>query len=578
MAETEFNVDEYRASMDRLIADFKENKKRYLTPDDVAKHMMPGVDAFDDINRDVIIEAVAHLKFTAMKMQAALNRRLKQLENFAKHQQQEAETTAMRDAHRERVAADFGGQPTTAREAVAMYTDHNEVSVRYDGDCFMHDRKTKTSTIEDAILLCAEAHHYTLGNEKPMSNGGIKLAWREYLDAAREVRKQAVWNQIATTDRASAAKALAALRDLCGKLFVEPDFADAAIRKFIWQVKRRILGEYIEHLHMLIFRGLQGCGKTELARNMIKALGELACEAALPQILDDKNTMLRTMFIAFLDELARFDRADMNQVKGVVTGESSTTRVLYSHASQKSAVNLTLLGTADKPVANMINDVAGMRRFVEVIMWPKDDAGITNWQQEVVEFDWLALWQAVDPYTVDPLMSCFAEDLLAKQDAMRRRSNVEAWLEAFEFNPKRGGIIARQHEPDVYAEFGAQDLYRQSFRQYEQTYHPGGSATSLTTWGITFKEMIDQGVLPQWSYRKTGNGVFYRLELSNVVPIKKRRPKRAGLTPVPRHDMHQQPDDEEGQEVDDAPAAQQAEGAEAPAESSAIIRLPSPLE
>jgi hypothetical protein len=50
-------------------------------------------------------------------------------------------------------------------------------------------------------------------------------------------------------------QANAVTRELCERLFLEPAFGDAAIHKFIWQVKRHMAGMYIEHLHFLVIEG-----------------------------------------------------------------------------------------------------------------------------------------------------------------------------------------------------------------------------------------------------------------------------------------------------------------------------------
>lgn len=537
---TEDVVREYGESMDRLIADFKAHKSRYLFPDDVVQHMRPDIDAFEEHTRRAIVEAIAHLGFTAAKMQAALKRKLAAQRAADKEAAKEAARSTADEHSRTRQAtinSAFGGIPQNARDAVMMYVNHMDVTVQYDGTCFERGELKQAGAIEAAIMLTAEACGYTFGDFKIMSFQAIKLAWAEFLTLARNTRKDVAWQYLEETDRETAAKALAQLRALCDKLAVEPEFADAAIRKFIWQVKRRLAGMYVRDMHMLIFRGPQGCGKTELSRNLMKPARELACEADLPQMIDARNFLLRSMYVGFTDELARYDRADVNQLKGVITGETSTARVLYSHASQRNPVNLTLLGTADKPVALMVTDPAGMRRFVEVLIKPRYLVEDFDWQRDVVELEWTAIWQAVDHEADDPLMSQFADLLAEKQEAIRRRSTVEAWLEAFEFNPSKSNIPRKSYQPDQFVEFTASDLYRNSFRIYEDTYNPGATETSLTVWGINFKDLIDSGKMRQWQHRRTSSHVVYRLELSNVTEMGAGPRHHASAVVVPLPDV-----------------------------------------
>jgi hypothetical protein len=499
------DLSEYTAMTERLIADFKTDKGKYLTWDDVCKHLLPNVDEFDPANRNVAVEASAHLKLKIGGFPTAMKRRQKEIEAREK-KQSEAEA---QQARLERATAAFGGMPANAREAVLMFVNHNSVSVRYDGTCYQDGKAILPSQIEGSIILTAEANGYTLGEGKNMTNTGLKLAWAEFMESARDARKDVVWDFIASTDRATADKALSQLRELCEKLFVEPAFADAAIRKWIWQTKRRMQGLYIKEKHFLVLRGGQGTGKTKLAREIIRPISEVAVEASIEQVVDERNFLTRSMYVAFTDELARAERADLNQVKGIVTGETSTSRVLYSHHSQRNPVNLSLIGTADKPVSEMLSDPAGMRRFVEVITKPKHLLNL-DWQSEVVALGWPDIWRAVDYSTDDPLMTVFGDLVRERQEAMRRRPNVESWLEGFEFDPKPPTPARKDFVPGQYVEYGAQDLYLGSFRQYEDKYHPGSKETSITSWGTKFKELIDSGRLPQWSHRRSGSNVLYR--------------------------------------------------------------------
>jgi hypothetical protein len=512
------DLSEYTAMKGRAVADWKARPDKYHTPDDVCRHMLLGVAEFDEVNREWVREAVeyfstlrTHRGFTYVTMQAAMKRRKKEIED-GERKQTEAEA---QQARLEQAIKAFGGTPKNARDATWMYVNHNGVAVRYDGTCYQQGKVILPSVIEGSIILTAEANAYTFGDGKIMSNAGIKLAWVEFMEMARDARKDVVWDFIESTDHAAAAKALSQLRALCGKLFIEPEFADAAIRKWIWQVKRRMAGLYIREKHFLVFRGGQGTGKTELAREIIRPISEVAVEASIEQVVDERNFLTRSMFVAFTDELARAERTDLNQVKGVVTGETSTSRVLYSHHSQRNPVNLSLIGTADKPVCEMLSDPAGMRRFVEVMTKPLHQMHL-DWQEEVVALPWADIWRAVDYTTDDPLTTQFGDLLREKQEAMRRRPNVEAWLEAFEFDPKLPMPTKKDYVPGEYVEYGAKDLYLGSFRLYEEKFHPGSKETSLTTWGLKLKEMIDSEKLPRWRYRRTGNHVVYRYAISDA--------------------------------------------------------------
>ncbi len=518
---------DYKDMTERLIADYEAaGRAKYQTPADAVRALLPGA-KFAELNAKVLREAHLRLKFTPIQLQAALEKRRKDMERqeAADRKAQEkadkadkaaaAEETLREEALR-KAGESLGGHATDARMAVSMFCSHNKIGLRYDGTCYHAGEEITASKIEAKIILAAEKLGYTIGEGRFMSNATIKLAWAEYLDDGKQARKQLVWERIETCDRRTAEHALGQLRELCHKLFQEPEYAFAVIKKFIWQVKRRMQGLYIEDKHFVVLHGGQKTGKTEFCRELLRPIQEIACEASIEQILDERNFATRSMYAAFPDELARAERSDMNQIKGVVTGESSTSRVLYSHTNQRNRVNLSLIGTCDKPINTIIYDTAGMRRIAEITTKLKSELNL-NWKLEVEDLDWANIWRAVDHLTSDPLMSVFKSELEAKQELLRGRDNVESWLEAFEYPAlaKPRDVVTNE-----YAAYYAAELYSMSFRAYEDRFHPGSKETSLTTWGTRMKSMIALGKLPQWSEGKEGTKQVYTYHMgSNVVDI-----------------------------------------------------------
>jgi virulence-associated protein E len=520
----------YKAFADELMSvGFPQRHMQFVTADDImAAGIIPDAE-HDEINRQIMVAAQKILKITPIQFQKALVQRRKDLDQQIKREQQ-AEVQAEVIARRAAAAEALGGgkPPDNATDFVAAYFTHGgpgEITTNFQGECRVAGELIDPAKpINERILLLAEQCGLTIGKGKVMSTGSLNIATHHYMADRRNERLQAVRSSLQCTDPVAERRALVMLRKLCDGLFLEPAFADAAIRKFIWQVQRRMAGAYIEHLHALVFGGGQGTGKSELARAMLGPIEELSKEANMKQVVDDKNFALKAMFAVFVDELAKADKADVNEIKNVVTAKKHSARQHYTHDSPNIQINISLIGTADKRLRQIINDVAGMRRFIEVLTTPKHLAQRFDWVEEVERFPWLDLWRAVDPTTADPLMSVqiYADMLLAKQNDMRGRDNVESWLENLDIaallrmaNPK--SLVKGQH-----LELFAEPLYLNAFRIYEMSYHPGSTATSMTTWGHTFKAMIESNKLPGWSHHKLGNKVFYRLVLDDVVEMPQR--------------------------------------------------------
>jgi len=518
--------DEYEKYTIDIADDIMRFPEKYPTPTRIADKLQPCMMA---ANEKVRLAAAKYLKITARQFEAAIEKRriaIEREERKLANQVREAEKLA--EAQRS-----FGGEVANAREAVWSYMAHNDLGVTADLDCLRDNRKVQASLIEAEIILAAEARGYTLGNDKIMTNTGLKLAFVEYLETKRLECEAAIWAEIdQPVDPARGRKALLAFTALGHKMFADGEFGVIACLKGIWQIKRRYTGQYVRDLQMIVFQGEQRTGKTELARNLLKPLGLLATEADMGQVADDKNFGLRQLAAILVDELAKADRADRNKAKSVITGDIISTRVHYSHRSQQIPIRCTLIGTADKALHTYITDSAGMRRFVPIQMKRRKDIKIDDWHAEVEGLDWQGLWQAVDANTVDPLMSRFAEQLAEKQEFMRARESLEAWLEQLDVREMPAICIKEQGQGHI--ELHAQALYEYSFRQYENTFHPATRGTSLTMWGTNLREMIDTGVLEDWAYRTVQNQKLYRVRLDQAAPRRTAPQTNGGLAIIPR--------------------------------------------
>ena len=500
---------EYEAHTVAVADDIMRKPEKYPTPARVAGKLQPHCVA---ANEKVRIAAEKYLQVTARQFEAALEKRRKEVEREEKAVARLERAERLQQEQLARANKCFGGPCTTARDAVWQYMIHNDIEVTADLDCLRDGHKVRADIVEGEILLAAEAQRYTLGSDKIMTTTAIKLAFAEHLEIKRTQRVEEIWATLdGPVDPLRAANAQQAYERLLSKMTGEADLAFAAGLKILWQAKRRHLGLPVKHLQMVVFQGEQFTGKTELVRNMIKPLGELAAEADMAQVADDKNFGLRQLAVVLVDELAKADRADRNKAKTVITGEAISTRVHYSHRSQKIPICVTLVGTADKALHTYIQDSAGMRRFVPVQMKRRRDINIPNWQEEVVNLDWQGLWLSVDPYGPDPLMSRFEDRLAVKQEAMRARENLEAWLEQIELDDLPTSAIA--HRGADFIELHAQQLYEYSFMPYEETFHRAPRSTSLTFWGTNLREMIDSGVLEGWSYRTAQRQKLYKIDL-----------------------------------------------------------------
>src|ERR1019366_5499633 len=365
----------------------------------------------------------------------------------------------------------LGTVPTNEREYVALLLNKKYVFKR--GAFTENGIDIKANDVSDDLILTAADLDFTHPRGKVLSDTKIEIAFNAWMSIARQKIKGQVWAAIsALTDGRKRETVLDAFKTICEIYFTEPDFAMAACLKGIWQVKRKMCGLSIVHHHMLVIQSReQGSGKTTFMRMMLRPVYDVFQETDVLQVLDDKNFDCRESYAIFTDELAKAERADVNKLKNVISGQDVSTRLHYRHGAATVKINMTLFGTTNPELATIIYDITGLRRFVEIS--PHRTKEIEPRWQEIVDFDWLGLWQAVDETSEDPIMSTFADELAAKQETMRAKNNVEAWLEQFEPSSAKD---TKSYEKGSYAEYYASDLYN-IFSDYEQQYHRASHGT-----------------------------------------------------------------------------------------------------
>lgn len=267
------------------------------------------------------------------------------------------------------------------------------------------------------------------------------------------------------------------------------------VRKFIWQVQRKLHGLPVERHTMLVFTGPQGGGKSELVRALVLPLEELSASLDLRTLTDERTAkVFEDCFIGVVDELDKAERANVESLKRVITETKLDRRIMRTNGTATFKQNLTFIGTSNRDVAEAIVDETGNRRFVSVhIIGPDEDRTPAFWDA-VNAMDWVALWRSVDPHSGDPSKPMHAK-IAAVQRTEKATSNIELWLEHM------------QEEPDAAIWSGwsrACDLYG-SYRAWEEEFAPRAE-TSFAWWGKAFARMARQGTVAFKQRREPGRG------------------------------------------------------------------------
>jgi hypothetical protein len=162
------------------------------------------------------------------------------------------------------------------------------------------------------------------------------------------------------------------------------------IKYTIWGIKRRMhFGEYTRRICPYLYSTTQGLGKTELARAMLKPLGELVAVMTGAEYLDMTNHTTQELYAAIVDDIDTSERKDIGSIKGQLSFDEKMSRVLFSNASKNIIVNVWPWFTSNKKVSHVFLDSTGNTRTREITIDRKIFSFINN-------IDWLSLWRSID--------------------------------------------------------------------------------------------------------------------------------------------------------------------------------------
>jgi hypothetical protein len=214
---------------------------------------------------------------------------------------------------------------------------------------------------------------------------------------------------------------------------ISADITIAVLKKFIWQVKRRLDSRTVTYHLMPILYGSQGCGKSVFITKMLEQLGSLASTTDFDRLGDNREAGLFRNFALFLDEMNKADRADMDTVKAVITREEFSYRPMGTNLTVTSTQNASFIGASNKLLEQLINDPTGVRRFFQL------DFNSQSGEREfafINSLDFTAMWRSVDHLAADPCEP-YRDEMRALQARHATRTSVGEFADALVENSGR---------------------------------------------------------------------------------------------------------------------------------------------
>jgi hypothetical protein len=271
-----------------------------------------------------------------------------------------------------------------------------------DTHAYVGRRRLDRRNLLDEFLLDAKEQ----GREIKRSDArmGLDFVFRTYRAKRREeISLRMVDQRPQDPDREAAewTKVAAVFADL-------PIVATAFLKHGIWQIKRKVIGlapDY--HLMLVIFSEHQGTGKTTFMDRFLRAGLEelLPPPILLSELVDARSGGMFEFPALILDEIHRIEGKQIDDLKQIMTANRLSRRRLFTHDMHMLEQSSTLFATTNKPIASIIPDPTGHRRFFTLTMLSGQvaDGGDRSIWDLVNSIDFEMLWNSVDAWGPCPI-------------------------------------------------------------------------------------------------------------------------------------------------------------------------------
>lgn len=238
------------------------------------------------------------------------------------------------------------------------------------------------------------------------AEGDLKKAFEEFLEVQRQIALNEIREAIKSTgeDLGELRRFLIAATGKCSEIEL------AIMAHSVWQVKRKLFNRRVRDHVMVVLRGPQGGGKTEALKILFEPVKAWFKNASLKEVADERWKLLfRNALVIFCDELQHAEWASVDSLKNIISADELETRILGTNTYSNVRQNCTFIGASNRPLAEIIRDPSGMRRFFEVETLPKMDWEAIN------RIDVLKLWRGIDENSNETYIKPFKLEIASMQ-------------------------------------------------------------------------------------------------------------------------------------------------------------------
>lgn len=206
---------------------------------------------------------------------------------------------------------------------------------------------------------------------------------------------------------------------------------------FIWGIKRKLLGLDTAFQIMPIILGKQEAGKSYSVEKLLSPIKHLTLEMNLNEVIDPRNLLaFGRNFAIIINEMAGANKTDVEKLKNLITTKHNDVRKLHTNDVIKSRQNTSLIGTTNKPVAEIIYDPSGARRFYEIRTLDKMDWTV------IENLDYIALWTGINENRARGYYEEHKTGINENQEELKGLEEVQVFLDFYKVKPGNKEIAA----------------------------------------------------------------------------------------------------------------------------------------
>lgn len=353
----------------------------------------------------------------------------------------------------------LGEDPSTVIKFVELYTAAFGITALYNARI----ESPKDSAVDldlNRESLCRDLRLYSAENGLKFVDKAINDAVSKWIDNGRNRCRAEAWAAIYRDEPPNADAEWNKWADACVDTNeTDRDYAIAALKAFVWQVKRKLVGEEVYQHVMVVFHGAQNSGKSKFVKDLFTGfMSDLVAKVNFATVTDTKNMALPTFPVVFCDEMDRARGKNVETIKNAITKDDNSDRQHCSHDMMTVRNSSTLIGCCNGTVGEHIVDTTGMRRFAPIATredprgWAKE-AGYASMDWGALnELDILKMWQSVDHRAEHPLLAdpAVTAEWYRVVEEETEQDAVEIWLRQLSpsFNlPANGEFTAERLMP-----------------------------------------------------------------------------------------------------------------------------------